>query len=47
MKEKCKKHPTYKALQKPRADCKICREMFEEAELERNKESEILSCTFD
>lgn len=25
---KCKKHPTYKAIRKPTADCKACREMY-------------------
>ncbi len=35
MKTKCKKHPTYKALRAPTADCKACRKMFEEAEIDR------------
>ena len=36
----CKKHPTYKALRSPSADCEVCRKIFEEAEIERNKETE-------
>lgn len=35
--EKCKKHPTYKAIRKPTADCEPCRRMFAEAEAKRNK----------
>ena len=27
---KCKKHPTYKAIHKPTADCKACRYMYTE-----------------
>jgi len=25
---KCKKHPKYKVMRKPTADCKVCREMW-------------------
>lgn len=31
---KCKKHPTYKALRKPTADCEVCRQMWQAKEEE-------------
>ena len=30
--KKCKKHPKYKAIRKPTADCQECREMFKNKE---------------
>jgi hypothetical protein len=29
---KCKKHPTYKAVHKPTADCATCRQIYSEKE---------------
>lgn len=28
---KCKKHPQYKAIRKPRADCSVCWSMYNES----------------
>ena len=39
---KCKTHPTYKAIRKPRADCETCREMFSKAEMERELETSVI-----
>ncbi len=35
--EVCSKHPRYRALRKPTADCSACRMLFARAETERNK----------
>lgn len=35
--EVCSKHPRYRALRKPTADCAACHMLFKQAELERNK----------
>lgn len=37
METKCKKHPKYKAIRKPIADCQECREMWSKKQEETKK----------
>ena len=34
MDKKCNKHPTYKAIRKPTADCQTCRDIYGEQQQE-------------
>jgi hypothetical protein len=31
----CKKHPKYKAIRKPTADCEMCRKIYKEKQQEK------------
>ncbi len=45
---KCKKHPKYKAIRKPKADCQACRDIYDNKQsFKRNYELLKQTCEKD